>query len=324
MRLKSIAFALLISSLCCLLSQAGKAQGHDTRSESGKTVAEDDDDLMKMLEAGTPAPKVEYTSATFKTTRLINGHSIENVAKGVLDFKISHRFTNLNKGIQDFFGLDGANIRLGLDYGLSDKFMIGIGRNSFEKEYDGFIKGKLLRQHRGVPLSISYMGAASIQTMEANVLPWQTYHLSNRVYYVNQLLLARKFSKQLSLQLMPTHVHYNLVNTKAEPNDILALGIGGRLKLSQRISLNVEYYYQLPGYRLDGTTNSLAIGFDIETGGHVFQLHFTNSTGMTERTFVANTTEQWGDGGIRFGFNISRVFTVVRPKEFKNSRNKIY
>jgi len=282
------------------------------------------DELMNMLEEGEPKQKKEFTTATFKTTRLINGHSIENVAKGVLDFKISHRFTNLSGGAKNFFGLDGANIRLGFDYGVTDWLMTGVGRNSYEKEYDGFLKMKLLRQRNGVPLSVSYLGSVMVQTMEANVLWWQTYHFSNRVCYAQQLLIARKFSKGLSLQMMPTLVHYNLVDKKSEPNDVLALGLGGRIKLSNRISLNVEYYYQPQGYRLDGTSNSLSIGFDIETGGHVFQLHFTNSTGMTERTYIGETTEKWEKGGIRFGFNISRVFTIVRPAEFRNSKNKIY
>jgi len=285
---------------------------------------EEADDLLKMLDEKSPgSKKIEYTTATFKTTRLINGHSIENVGKGVLDFKISHRFNRVDKGVKDFFGLDGATMRLGLDYGLSDRIMIGIGRSSYEKEYDGFIKAKLLRQHSNMPFTTSYLGSTMIQTMAANPLPWETYYLSNRLCYANQLLIARKFSNGLSLQFMPTHVHYNLVDTKKEPNDVIALGIGGRVKLSRRISLNLEYYYQLPDYQLNGTSNSLAIGFDIETGGHVFQLHFTNATGMTERTFVGKTTDKWSDGGIRFGFNISRVFTVVKPKAFKSLGNKI-
>ncbi len=308
------ALLLFYASICSLLTYA---QNTDT------TNSTDEDNLMSMLDETAPLKK-EYTTATFKTTRLINGHSIENVGKGVLDFKISHRFNRLDKGVGDFFGLDGATIRLGLDYGVTDWLMVGIGRSSYEKEYDGFVKVKLLRQSKNTPISISYLGSSMVQTMEANVPAGSEYYFSNRLCYANQILIARKFSKSLSLQLMPTHVHYNLVNTAKETNDVLAMGIGGRLKLSQRISLNIEYYYQLDQYKLDGTTNSLAVGFDIETGGHVFQLHFTNSTGMTERTFVGKTTDKWDNGGIRFGFNISRVFTVVRPKEFKNSRNKIY
>ena len=113
---------------------------------------------------------------------------------------------------------------------------------------------------------------------------------------------------------MPTHIHYNLVETQDEPNNVLAMGIGGRIKLSNRIALSCEYYYTIPGSQLDGYHNALSIGVDIETGGHVFQLIFTNATGTTERTFIGQTTEDWANGGIHFGFNISRVFTVVHPK----------
>ena len=288
------------------------------------TTQEGDDDLLSMLEDPSKKTK-EYTTATFKATRLINGHSIENLGMGVLDFRISHRFNTLNNGIEDFFGLDGATTKLGFDYGITNWLMIGVGRSSFEKEYDGYIKAKILRQttDNRMPLSVSYVGSGMIKTLKVEMPAGAEYFFSNRVAYANQLLIARKFGERLSLQIMPTHVHYNLVKYRDDPNDLLALGVGGRIKLSKRISLNAEWYYRLGDVPKD-TRNSLAIGFDIETGGHVFQLHFTNSTGMTERTFVGQTTGDWAKGDIRFGFNISRVFTIVRPKEFKNSRNKIY
>lgn len=285
-----------------------------------------DDELSEMLDKDPGAKKAPYTTATFKTTRLINGHSVEQVGKGVLDFKISHRFNTLDKGFKDLFGLDGATIRLGLDYGVTDWLMIGVGRSSYEKEYDGFAKIKLLRQTGDdrMPVTVSYLGSAMVQSMEANIPPGKEYFFSNRLCFANQLLIARKFNQWLSLQLMPVHVHYNLVNKVSESNDLFALGIGGRIKLSKRVTLNAEYYYQLQSTQMEATVNALSLGFDIETGGHVFQLHFTNATGMTERTYIGRTTDSWSDGGIRFGFNISRVFTVARPREFKNSRNRIY
>ena len=139
-------------------------------------------------------------------------------------------------------------------------------------------------------------------------------NFSDKLYYAHQLIFARKFSPAFSLQIMPTMVHYNLVPDGSQPNDIYALGVGGRLKLTQRVSINAEYYYQLPDQQLPGTYNSLSFGFDIETGGHVFQLHFTNSTGMTERTFITETMGSWGKGDIHFGFNISRVFQISKRK----------
>ncbi|MDO9375758.1 MAG: DUF5777 family beta-barrel protein [Ferruginibacter sp.] len=289
----------LVALLTAALPVALQAQEKDTT------------DLMASLEKQAAAEKINFTKATFHTTRLIDGHSIENVGKGVLDVKISHRFGTLNKGAYELFGLDNATMRLGFDYGLTPNLMIGIGRSTFEKTYDAFVKFKILRQSSGarnVPISLSYVPTIALKTLKVND-PAKTDSFSSRLYYTHQLLIARKFSNSTSLQLMPTFIHRNLAQG-TEPNDILALGIGGRQKLTRRLSLTVEYYYQLPGHKIDSTTNSLSIGFDIETGGHVFQLHFTNSMGMNERNFISETTGKWNKGDILFGFNISRVFNI--------------
>ncbi|MCC6185924.1 MAG: hypothetical protein IT256_02095 [Chitinophagaceae bacterium] len=288
------------------------------------------DELSKLLDESNGAPKKEHTFGAFKTTRIINGHSIENTGKGVLDFKISHRFSSISGGVHEFFGLDGATLRLGFDYGLTDAITIGVGRSSLYKEYDGYVKAKLLRQTTNdqMPISLSYVGGMSLASLSSDKLLGrplvspEKYPFSNRLFFFNQILLARKFSNTFTFQLMPTHVHYNFVNTAAEPNDIIALGAGGRIKLNKRVTLNLEYFYQFT--QLIGTTNSLSVGFDIETGGHVFQLHFTNSAGMTERTFVGQTTDKWNNGGFRFGFNIARVFTIVKPKEFESAKKKVW
>ncbi len=276
-------------------------------------------DLLADLEketAGKEAEATKYATATFKTTRLISGHSSENVAKGVMDVKIAHRFGTLNKGGYELFGLDNATMRMGIDYGITKYLMVGIGRSTYQKTYDAFFKIKLLRQstgRRNMPISLSYVPTIALKTLkDAN--PEQNNYFTSRLYYTHQLIIARKFSDNLSLQLMPTFVHRNLVALASEPNDILAIGIGGRQKLTRRLSLNAEYYYLLPGSKLNGTTNSLSIGFDIETGGHVFQLHFTNSQGMNERTFISETTGKWEKGDILFGFNISRVFTIGKNR----------
>jgi len=275
------------------------------------------DDLMKMLDEETSKEKtIDYTTATFKTTRIINGHSVENVAPGVLDFRISHRFGYINGGAYELWGLDEASMRLGLDYGLSKRWMIGIGRSTYQKQYDGFTKFKLLRQSTGaqkVPLTISAVGSISYKTLKFEDPTRENYYTSN-LYYSGQLLIGRKFSEGISLQITPTVIHYNLVPNSTDPNDLFSIGVGGRFKISKRVSINAEYYYQLPGYQFQGTQNSIALGFDIETGGHVFQLNITNSTGMTERTFISETTGESFKGDIHLGFTISRVFTIKKPK----------
>ncbi|MGB5006096.1 MAG: DUF5777 family beta-barrel protein [Ferruginibacter sp.] len=286
---------------------------------AGYLKAQDTTDLMSMLESeviGDSKSKTNYATATFKTTRLINGHTVENVGPGVLDFKISHRFGKVNNGSYDLFGLDNATMRMGLDYGITRYLMVGIGRSTFEKTYDAFFKLKILRQSTGkrnMPITLSYVPTIALKTLKFEDPTRKNYYTS-RLYYTHQLIIGRKFSEGTSIQLMPTYVHRNLVKLAAESNELFAIGIGGRQKLTKRISLNVEYYYQVPGYKLTGTTNSLSLGFDIETGGHVFQLHFTNSRGMNERTFVSETTGEWSKGDIYFGFNISRVFTIGKRK----------
>lgn len=320
----AIMFSLLTLSALPAVAQVEK--GSKVKTD---TSEESSEDLMSLLEEDetTATKKKDYTTATFKTTRVINGHSVEMTGKGVLDFRISHRFGEINDGVHEFFGLDNANTRIGFDYGVFNWLTAGVGRSSFDKEYDGFLKARILRQTEDdrMPVSVTGVLSMSINDLPTPTLPaGQEWHFSNRMYYAHQLLLARKFSPAFSLQLMPTVVHYNLVDSLSEPNTMFALGAGGRLKLSNRISLNAEYYYLL-GDKLNNAHNSLSLGFDIETGGHVFQLMFTNAIAVTERNFIAGqTNSDWADGGIHFGFNISRVFTIVRPKEFKNSRNKIW
>jgi Membrane bound beta barrel domain (DUF5777) len=279
------------------------------------TAAQDTTDIMSQLESEMEKA-TDYTTATFKTTRLINGHTVENVGGGVLDIKISHRFGQLNGGGYELFGLDNATMRMGGDYGITNYLMIGIGRSTYQKTYDAFFKLKILRQCKGkrnMPVTLSYVPTIALKTLKFADATRENY-FSSRLFFTHQLIVGRKFSKSTSLQLMPTFTHRNLVQLANEPNDLLAIGIGGRQKLSKRISLNAEYYYQLPGYKLQNTTNSLSLGFDIETGGHVFQLHFTNSQGMSERTFISETTGDWGKGDINFGFNISRVFTIGKRR----------
>lgn len=287
----------------------------------GKLAAQDttETDLMAQLEKeviGDPKSKTNYTTATFKTTRLVNGHTVENVGKGVMDVKISHRFGKVNKGSYELFGLDNATMRMGFDYGITNYLMVGIGRSTFQKTYDAFFKIKLLRQSTGkrrMPVTVSYVPTIALKTLKFDD-PNRKNYFTSRLFYSHQLIIGRKFSESTSLQIMPSYLHRNLVTLAAEPNGQIAIGIGGRQKLSKRISLNAEYYYQLPQYKLAGTSNSLLVGVDIETGGHVFQLHFTNSQGMSERTFISETTGEWSKGNIYFGFNISRVFTIGKRK----------
>lgn len=276
------------------------------------------DDLLKMLEEeSSNEPTTEYTTATFKSTRIINSQSVENLSEGTLDFRILHRFGYVNTGLYELFGLDRASMRMSFDYGIKDWLMIGVGRSTFEKQYDGFVKIKLLRQSSGkknMPITLNYTAGTMVKTIKW-ADPERENYFSSRLYYLHQLTIGRKFNQNFSLQLMPTLVHHNLVASASDPNDLFSLGIGGRVKLNKRVSLNVEYFYQIN--RLPGTVNPLSIGFDIETGGHVFQLHFTNAVGMTERSFITENQGRWDKGDIMFGFNLSRSFTLKDNRKVK-------
>ncbi|MBB6610797.1 hypothetical protein H7F15_07085 [Pontibacter sp. Tf4] len=295
--MKKLRYVLLL--LCLLACTSGYAQ----------------DDLLSLLEEEEET--TEYAKASFKTTRVINGHSLENVAGGVMDMKISHRFGMLNTGAYNLFGLDQASIRIGLDYGLTDRLMIGAGRSSHNKVYDGFVKYKVLRQSSGkktMPISLAVLSGVYLKTIEWQQ-PERENYFSSRLEYTHQLIVGRKFSESTTVQFMPTIVHRNLVATGDDTHDVILIGAAARQKLTKRVAINAEYYYALPDQLPTDRQNSLAIGFDIETGGHVFQLHFTNSTSMIEPGFLTETIGDWSKGDIHFGFNVSRVFTIRKPKK---------
>lgn len=272
-----------------------------------------DENLLDELDS-ISEPNIEYESSAFKTTRIVTGHSIQTMKEGELEFRISHRFGTLNSGVDGFWGLDQSSIFLSLEYGITDWFELGIGRTSNEKTVHGFAKIELLKQSKGqlnMPISLSYFASAGINTMNWDDTKRQNY-FSSRMTFAHQLLIARKFNEDFSLQLTPTLIHYNLVPTALDDNDIFALGIGGRYKITNRVSLNLEYFYVLrPTWNIENNfVNPLSIGVDIETGGHVFQIMLSNSIGMIEKQYISDNTGSWSKGDIHLGFNISRVFTL--------------
>lgn len=275
------------------------------------------EDLLDLLSQDSVA-EINYATATFKSTRIMNGHSIEKMPPGQLDFRISHRFGLLNSGPYEFFGLDQSNVHFGFNYGITDWLMLGIGRGTYEKTFDGFAKFTCLRQSSGarvMPVSVSMLTSVSVKSVKWSD-PERVNYFSSRLSYVGQVMIARKISPGFSVQITPTYVHRNLVPTELDPNDLFAVGAGGRIKLTRRISFNAEYFYLVNSKaRMSQTIyDPLSLGFDIETGGHVFQLIFTNSLAMTEKGFIGETTGNWLKGDVHFGFNISRVFTLKEPK----------
>jgi opacity protein-like surface antigen len=283
----------------CLLLLGTVARAQDT-TLLGK--------LGDSLQAGTkPGP----VSGTFKGIYLIQLQTNETVAKGALNFEIQHRFGQLNSGAYNFFGLDNATLRLGLDFGLTDWWTIGVGRSSYLKTFDGYTKFKLWRQTEGsgMPVSVTLMGTISNYTQN---FTGETYLDANyRTGYATQLILARKF-RFFSLELVPSYIRSNLVPTTADKNDLFAVSGGARVKLTRRMSIDGEYNYLFPNQVVSTKVyNALSFAWEMETGGHVFQLVFTNAQSMVPTQFISQTTGNWGDGGIYFGFNIARNFNIT-------------
>ena len=275
-------------------------------------------DMISSLDSLSSGER-DFVIATFKTTRLVNQHTLETVGPRTLDFRISHRFGPVNSGAYNAWGIDGpANIRLGIEYSPNGRFMFGLGRSSYDKVVDGFFKYRLLRQttDNAMPISVTlfsgtYYTALKDVNKEAN--GYDKYeNASSRLSYCFEMMIGRKFTPSFSFQLAPWFVHYNLVDNITDKNDSYGLASLFRLKFTKRSAITAEY-----GYRFDNNYStevkyydSMSIGYELETGGHVFQIHFTNSFGIIESQFFPHTEDVWDNGGFRLGFNISRVFTL--------------
>ncbi len=275
-------------------------------------------DLFKMQDSTSAANdknKTERISNTFYSTRVVTAQTVEITGKGSMDFRVNHRFAPLNLGFYDLFGLDFVSARIGFDFGIAKNLMVGIGRTGTNKETDGFIKYRLLQQSSGtsnIPVSVSILGSMMYRNIKMD--PALKVTTSDRMYYAAQLMIARKLNEHTSIQVSPTYVHYNrIINLTGGAKDLFSIGLLARQRISRKVSINAEYFIQTK--KFDGTYNPLSIGVDINTGGHVFQLHFTNSTGMNEHTFIHETFGSWGKGDIRYGFNISRIFRIGGKKK---------
>lgn len=274
------------------------------------------DDLLKELDKDTD--ESEVTFATFKGTRIVNGHSVETKPANTLEFIFSHRFGTLNSGWFDMYGLDEAWVRIGLDYGITDRLSVSLGRNSKNKTIDGYVKYKALQQSSGTkafPATVTILGGTAYSLIPERNRDIPNFETVDRLSYTAQLLIARKFTSALSLQLMPTLIHRNAVDKRFEDNNQIALGVGGRIKLTPSVAFTGEYYYNLNLQDASPYHNVLGFGFDIETGGHVFQLVLTNAVGLTEKAFITETTDDFFDGDIRFGFNVTRTFQFKKANQ---------
>jgi Membrane bound beta barrel domain (DUF5777) len=309
----------LFCAMLAFLAVGTKAHAQDTTK-----VKKDTSSLMSQLENESGSNnKIHYATRTFNYTRVLDGQSVENLPAHVLDFRISHRFGPLKTGAFGFLGLSDArfNVRIGFDYGITKYLTVGIGHSSFQATYDGFLKLKVLRQSGGdvnMPVSVSFVPTFALNTQRNIQMLDTIQHLINngqlpqRDYfsYVLQLLIARKFSEGLSLQITPTYVHADNVSFLHSDRDIWALGIAGKQEITKKMSINAEYYYRLSNAKSDANYNVFSFGIDLGTGGHDFHLLFSNSIGLTEKSFIGETVDKFVYKNMRFGFNISRVLQL--------------
>ncbi len=274
-------------------------------------------DLMSLIDTAQLLKK-EIKVGTFKSTRLVNCPTIEVLGPRTLDVRISHRFGSINSGSENAWGIDGpANIRLALEYSYNGRLMAGVGRSSFEKMVDGFLKYRLLRQtvNNNMPVSLTLMAsgfytAQKDPNKDRNGFDKYKY-FSNRLSFVNQLLVARKFNSRFSLQLGGWFAHYNLVDHARDNNDVFGATALTRIMLSRSVAMTFEYAWRgVSDYSENDYYDSMGIGFEIETGGHVFQIHVTNSFGIADNQYLTRSNTKWDNAGIRIGFNVSRVFTL--------------
>jgi hypothetical protein len=290
------------------------------------------DDLEKLLDSISP-PTDTRVSATFKAIKLINAQTTETAKKGTMDFRITHRFGNTGAesggGVHNLWGWDNSeDIRFSFDFGITNNLQIGVARNKRQENLDGSIKWRFMNQttDNKRPLSIALFSIASVTPMReedfyAGVDPSVSHMFAHRMVYTTQLLLARKWNWRLSTELIGSYNHRNFVrgftyDGNAESNDIVSAGAALRFKLTKRFGIVLDYFHNFSAYRNGNPSyhDPLGIGCEIETGGHVFTLNFTNASAIIENDFIPNTTDDWMKGGFKFGFNISRVFTIVKPK----------
>lgn len=262
-----------------------------------------EDDLLKQIDTLSTAS--DFVPPAFKGLQIVTGQSTKLASKGDLYFVVAHRFGDVSEGFENFFGLDDAATKIGFIYGLTDNLSLSLSRETFMKTYEGGIKYRIIKQSDEFPVEIvGYHTIALNSELDKDDFP--KLEFSNRMSYLSQLLISRRFSESFSLQLSPSYVHKNLYAPNTDEKEQLLAGFGGRYKISKRVSINAEYFVNFA--ESDVYKNPLSLGVDIETGGHVFQLLFSNSQVNSDIGYLTNAAGDWGKGNIYFGFNLYRVF----------------
>ncbi|WP_284459610.1 DUF5777 family beta-barrel protein [Chryseobacterium sp.] len=261
------------------------------------------EDLLKDID--TIKTDTEFSQPAFKALQIVTGQSTKLAAKKEWYIIVAHRFGDVSTGFKNFFGLDNASTKLGVIYGISDAISVSLSRETNMKTFEGAVKYRLIRQNDDFPVDIVGYNVMGVNTdLSKDNYPFLTFN--DRLSYLTQALISRRFNDKLSLQLTPSYVHKNLYEPKNEDKNQFLAGLGGRYKISKRVSVNAEYFVNFDNHSF--YKNPLSLGVDIETGGHVFQLLFSNSQINSDIGYLTNASGEWGKGHIFFGFNLYRVF----------------
>jgi len=268
---------------------------------SGLAFAQED--LLKDID--TITTNTDTSQPAFKALQIVTGQSTKLAAKKEWYMIVAHRFGDVSAGFKDFFGLDNASTKLGVIYGISDGLSVSLSRETNMKTFEGAAKYRLIRQDENFPVDIVGYNVMGVNT-EIDKDTYPHLRFSDRLSYLTQALISRRFSDKFSLQLTPSYVHKNLYEPTIEDKNQFLAGVGGRYKISKRVSVNAEYFVNFDNHSF--YKNPLSLGVDVETGGHVFQLLFTNSQINSDIGYLTNASGNWGKGHIFFGFNLYRVF----------------
>ena len=274
------------------------------------------DDLLSLLDDEVVKFPV---FASFKGTRVVNAQSLELPGNKILQFMIQHRFGSIQNGFYDLYGLDYANVRFDLQYGYTPNLSFGIGRSTVKKTYDIFSKAKVLTQmnDNSIPVSVVFFSNIGINTKRKSSEDVAVDNLFiNRMSYLNQLIIGKKFNRSFSLEILPTMIHRNIVADNSVSNSLYSFGTAWRYKFSKRLSINMEYFEPL-GRRNSEFVNGWGVGFDIETGGHVFQIMLTNAQGAYEGAYIEEANGTLSKKNLYLGFNISRAFSYLNSDSKK-------
>lgn len=267
------------------------------------TISRAQDDLLTELDS--TAVDANYATAVFKGLQVVTLQTTKMPAKKEFYFVVSHRFGSVKDGISEFFGFDMATTKIGGIYGVTDWLAVSASRHTMLKVYETSLKYRLARQGDAFPVDIVGYNTIDMNTfLDEDDYP--KLEFADRLSYISQVIVSRKFSDRFSLELVPSFIHRNLYDPAIENDNQFSLGSGGRMKLTKRLALNLEYACNFD--KPDFYKNPLSVGLDVETGGHIFQLLFTNSQSMTEAGYLTHASGDWGEGDFFFGFNLYRVF----------------